>query len=127
MKMTTTELQAFYRRVVNAAARGYSVAHGDAYASVLAKESGLSGYDGSAKDLVVLSRAALAKRGGQSQPASSKKTPSAQVIVEEDHYASWTKDELYEEAQIREIAGRSEMNKADLVAALEAHDLKPET
>jgi hypothetical protein len=46
--------------------------------------------------------------------------------VEEGGYETWTRDALYEEAKVRGIEGRSEMNKADLVAALTASDEKPE-
>jgi hypothetical protein len=37
-------------------------------------------------------------------------------------YADWTVEELREEASAREIEGRSEMNKDDLVKALEEND-----
>ncbi|RFC66281.1 Rho termination factor [Fulvimarina endophytica] len=33
-------------------------------------------------------------------------------------YEEWTKDELYERAQELDIAGRSDMNKEELIAAL---------
>jgi hemerythrin superfamily protein len=41
-------------------------------------------------------------------------------------YEDRTREELYELAQEREIAGRAEMNKEQLVEALEVHDLGPD-
>lgn len=39
-------------------------------------------------------------------------------------YASWMRDHLYEEARRRDINGRADMNKAELIEALIADDAK---
>lgn len=44
------------------------------------------------------------------------------MAEEEGTYADWTVEELREQAAARDIEGRSAMNKAELVAALEADD-----
>jgi len=50
------------------------------------------------------SRRSAGKRGGSSPP-----------------YEEWTKDELYEKAQQVGIAGRSSMDKKELISALRNH------
>lgn len=144
--LTDAELKDLSRRALMSAQRGYKVARGDKYAKALSEETGLD-LGGSASDLVELCKAALAKRGGKPVEAKKKPAPPPEVTPpEEDEeetedeptdeaeeesedeseaeggYETWTRDALYEEAKSREIEGRSDMNKADLVAALEADD-----
>lgn len=38
-----------------------------------------------------------------------------------DTYEEWTRDELYDRAQVLEIEGRASMNKAALIEALRTH------
>ena len=64
----------------------------------------------------------LKENDDEEAPAESE--PEADEEVE--GYESWTRDELYEEAKAREVEGRSDMNKAELVAALQADDAKEE-
>lgn len=48
------------------------------------------------------------------------------MVEEEGTYEDWTVEELREQAAARDIEGRSAMNKAELVAALEEDDAAEE-
>lgn len=54
-----------------------------------------------------------AKRDAEKDAGSTGIKPSSKSAFE-----SWTKDELYELAKEKDIAGRSSMNKAELIEAL---------
>jgi len=124
--LTDVQLNNFARRVQKAALRGYGVARGDIYAAELAKEAGSKAAGGSAAALLALCNTIKAKRAGKpvqaAQPAAAAKPAPAPVEEDEWDYSAWTKDDLYEEAKARDIEGRSEMSKADLIAALKADD-----
>ena len=75
MSMSDSELAAFSRRVKNAAHRGYSVALGASYAAELSAEAGVTGYTGSAADLVKLSSKVMAKRAGTTAPMKAVAPP----------------------------------------------------
>lgn len=110
------------------------------------------GTPGSAAHLFELATAALAVRGGEkkkapaakkaelakpsakapplppappAKKAEAKAEPKAEPKKEEQvpaTYDSWTYDELYAEAQEREIPNRSKMSKEELIEALEESD-----
>ncbi len=130
-----TNLPEFCRRVKDAALRGYQVALGDYYAAELSAEAGVTGYSGSAADLVVLAEAVLAKRTGAAPDIADRETPQINEApqagvadpepsstVDAESYDSWTKDDLYAEAQRRNLEGRSGLSKAKLIELLTADD-----
>ncbi len=65
----------------------------------------------------------------ESIPAPIETAPEAPVaapvpvVSEAVEYEAMTKDALYKEATAREIVGRGDMNKAELIEALKASDL----
>lgn len=145
------DLPEFCRRVKDAALKGYQVALGDHYAAELSAEAGVTGYGGSAADLVKLAEAVLAQRAGKATDLEGGEAPLVVVEPEldeepgtpedvgpepevsevadtdpppapEEGYESWTKDELYAEAQRRNLEGRSGLSKAKLIELLEEDD-----
>lgn len=152
MKLSDAELVAFRDRCHKAAVRGYQVAHAGLYLEALADETGESeppvgAAKGSAAHLAAMAQATLDVRSGKkskAKPAKKEKVapapkpskpkaapkppPPPEPEEDEDEedeelgYEDWGRDELYAEAQAREIPGRSNMSKEELVEALYAND-----
>ena len=149
MTMTAGQLGALRTRMMKAAAKGRSVARATDYVDQLADMGGDPDPGhlavGSAAHLMAMCDEVL----GGSEPKKKKKakkaapkpkakaaappppppppsSPSIHVEDEEDEYSAWSKTELYDEAQERDLDGRSNMSKAELVTALEADDAAAE-
>lgn len=149
--MSDADLVDFRNRCVMAAQRGYLVARADEYLEALEAEAGSveppAGTEpGSAAHLSEMASAALEARAGgggkkkhkrheppkpeksapkaapaKTHKSEAKEDPVAEIEVQAS-YDTWTHDELYAEAQAREIPNRSKMTKEELVAVLEASD-----
>lgn len=151
--MTDTDLAEFRTRCLMASQRGWLVARADEYMAVLAEEAGAveppnGAAEGSAAHLAALASEALAVRAGGKKKSAKKADPPkkadpvkpaapppapvkpAPVPVKEEEfrvesYDDWSYDELYSEAQKRDLPNRSKMKtKEALIAGLVDDDAK---
>lgn len=145
--LSDAQLSAFRTRCMKAAGYGHTVARANEYMAALSDEVGSKPCEPTAAALRDLASEALQLRAGgkkkkrktkaKAKPAapppppppeptdSPEAAPEVEVAPESGEvppYPEWTKKELYAEADDRDIDGRSGMNKAELVAALEADD-----
>jgi hypothetical protein len=140
MKLTDAQLTGLRLRCIRAASKGYIIAQVDRYLDTLAEEIGFRETPfgvrkGSAEHLQALVEEALKRRAG-GEPTlvevEVKVEPSfeTKVIKEPEPkakpYEEWYYEDLRKEAQNRNITGRSNMSKGEIVHALYEDDLESE-
>jgi hypothetical protein len=134
-KFTTAELKALKDRCIRAMRKNFRIAHVDVLINMLGAETNVldvppNTCKGSTKHLYFLVEEALAQKAGKAKPANPAKTAIVNVIeielpggpVDEIPYDEWEVKELYSEARARNIYGRSNMGKDELIKALYKYD-----
>lgn len=147
MKLTDAQLLKLRGRCIQAATRGYAIGQISKYLKDLASETGVvdppAGVKaGSAEHLQALVEETLGQRSGKIKKVKKEKTekvvtppkpvappkpapapePEPEPAPKVPPYEEWSYEELYAEAKVRNISGRSKMDKDELVAAMYEDD-----
>lgn len=147
MKLTKAQLVELRSRCLKAAARGYHIGQVDKYLQTLSNETGITDVPkgvrkGSAEHLLYMTEAALEVRSGKRSKIDpvpepvpevvkgkkpkvkfeSKPEPEPEPQPDVPPYEEWSYEDLYAEAKVRDIYGRSKMDKDELVQAMYKDD-----
>lgn len=146
-KLTDAQLQGLRSRCIQAVARGYAIGQVDQYLGDLSKETGIADVPpgvkkGSAEHLQTIVQEAIDQRSGKKAKPAPKPAPKVEAKPapkvekakakepapkpapepEVKPYEEWSYEELYKETQVRDISGRSNKTKDELVEMLYEND-----